>query len=54
LWHQATIKIPRRVHSISACAHHMAVVLHAHPVRGESYIHHNANWEVATFAARLG
>jgi len=29
------------------------VVLHAHPVRGESHIHHNTNSEAATLAARL-
>jgi len=33
LWQQA-IKIPCCVHLISACSRHMAVVLHAHPVRG--------------------
>ena len=32
---------------------YMGVVLHAHPVRGESHIQHNTNWEVATLAARL-
>ena len=42
LWHQGTIKIPCRAHLITACSHHMGVVLHAHPVRGESHIHHNA------------
>ena len=39
---QATVKIPRRAHFISACLRHMGVVLHAHLVRGESHIHHNA------------
>jgi len=40
LWQQATIEISRRAHSISACSHqiYMGVVLHAHPVRGESHI----------------
>jgi len=42
LWHQATIKIPHLAHLISACSRHMGVVLHAHPVRGESHMHHNA------------
>jgi len=42
--HQATIKIPSRANLISTCSHHMGVVLHAHPVRGDSHIHHNANW----------
>jgi len=32
----------------------MGVVLHAHPLRGESHIYHNANWEATTLAARLG
>ena len=54
LLHQATMKIPRRDHFISACSRHMGVVHHAHPVRGESHIHHNANWEAATLAPRLG
>jgi len=53
LWLQATIKISRRAHLMCACLRHMGVV-HAHPVRGESHIHHNANWEAATLAARLG
>jgi len=54
LSHQATIKIPRRAYLISACSRHTGVVLHTHPVRDESHIHHNANWEAATLAARLG
>jgi len=49
-----TIKIPRRAHLISAYSRHMGVVLHAHPIRGESHIHHNANWEAETLAARFG
>jgi len=53
LWHQSTTKIPRRAHFISACSHHMGVVNHAYPVRGESHIQHNANWEAATLAERL-
>jgi len=36
------MKIPRRDHFISACLRHMGVVHHAHPVRGESHIQHNA------------
>jgi len=43
LWQQATIAIARRAHSVSACSRHMGVVLHAHPVRGESHMYHNAN-----------
>jgi len=37
---QATIEITRRDHSIIACSRHVfyGVVLHAHPVRGESCI----------------
>jgi len=56
LWQQATIQIPRRAHSISACLRHiyMSVVLHVHPVRGESHIQHNTNRVVATLAERLG
>ena len=53
LWHQATIKIPRHAHLISACSHQMGDVLHAHPVRGESHIHNNADWEATTLARRL-
>jgi len=36
------------------CSHHMGVVHHAHPVRGESHFQQNANWEAATLAPRLG
>jgi len=43
LWHQVAIMIPRRANVISACSRHMCVVHHAHPVRGESHIQHNAN-----------
>jgi len=43
LWHQSRIKIPRRANFISACSRHTGVVHHAHPVRGESHIQHNAN-----------
>jgi len=43
LLHQATIKILRRDHFVSACSRHMGAVHHAHPVRGESHIQHNAN-----------
>jgi len=45
---------PRRAHFIFACSRHMGVVLHTHPFCGESHIHHNANWEAARLAARLG
>ena len=55
-WQQATIEIPRRVHSVSACLRHtyMGVVHHVHPVCGESHIQHNTNGVVATLAAKLG
>jgi len=32
----------------------MGVFHHAHPVRGESDIQHNAKWEAAALAPRLG
>jgi len=54
LLYQATIKIPRRDHFISACSRHMGVVHHAHYVRDESHIQHNANWEASTLVPRLG
>jgi len=40
----------RRNHSIIACSRHLyiGVVLHPHPVRGESHIQRNGNQEVAT------
>jgi len=31
----------------------MGVILHAHPVRGESHIQHHANQEVATLLSRI-
>jgi len=56
LWQQAKIEIPRGAHSISACLRHiyMGVVLHVHPVRGESHIQHNTNRVGATPEAKLG
>jgi len=56
LWQQATIEIQRCAHSISACVRHiyMGVVLHVHPVLGESHIEHITNRVVATLAAKLG
>jgi len=50
LWQQATIEITRRDHSIIACSHHIhnGVILHAHPVRGESHNQRNTAREVAT------
>jgi len=56
MWQQATIEIPRRAYSISACLRHIfkGVVFHVHPVRGESHIQHNTNRVVATLAAKLG
>ena len=55
LWQQGTINIPRRAHSISAYLRHiyMGVVLHVHPVCGESHIHYNTNRVVATLTAKL-
>ena len=52
LWQQATIEITRRDHSIIACLRHIykGIILRAHPVRGESHIQRNANWEVATLS----
>ena len=56
LWQQTRIEIPRRAHSISACLRHryMGVVLHVHPVPGESHIQHNTHQVVVTLAAKLG
>jgi len=50
LWQQATIEITCHDHSIIVCSRHihMIVILHPHPVRGESHIQRNANGEVAT------
>jgi len=38
-WQQATIEVTWRDHSIIACSRHIhnGVILHAHPVRGESH-----------------
>ena len=49
-WQQATIEITRRDHSIIACSCHIhnGVILHAHPVRGESHNQRNTTGEVAT------
>jgi len=49
-WQQATIEITRRDHSIIACSReiHNGVILHAHPVRGESHNQRNTTGEVAT------
>ena len=48
LWQQATIEIIRRAHFIIVSLHHiyMRLVLHAHPVRGESRMQRNANRDV--------
>jgi len=56
LWRQATIEITRHAHSIICCSRHVytGVVLHAHPVCGESHIQRNAKQEVEILAARLG
>jgi len=49
-WQQATIEITRRDHSIIACSRHIhnGVILHAHPIRGESHNQRNTTGEVAT------
>ena len=49
-WQQVTIEITRRDHSIIACSRHIhnGVILHAHPVRGESHNQRNTTGEVAT------
>ena len=49
-WQQATIEITRRDHSIIPCLRHIhnGVILHAHPVRGESHNQRNTTGEVAT------
>jgi len=49
-WLQATIEITCHDHSIIArlCHIYIGVVLHAHPVCGESHIQCNANREIAT------
>jgi len=56
LWQQTKIESTSRAYSISACSRHvyMAVVVHAHPVCGESHIQHSANREFATSAPSLG
>jgi len=43
-------ELPRHDHSFIACSRHIyeCVVLHAHPVRGESHIQWNTTGEVAT------
>jgi len=50
LWQQATIEITCHDHSIIASSRHiyMGVILHAHPVRGESHVQRNSSGEVAT------
>jgi len=50
LWQQVTIEIMHCNLSVISCLCHiyMGVILHAHPVRGELQIWHNANGEVAT------
>ena len=55
-WQQATIEITRRDHSIIACSRqiHNGVILHAHPVRGESHNQRNTTGEVATVPSKVG
>ena len=52
---QATTEITRRDHSIIACSRHIhnGVILHAHPVRGESHNQRNTTGEVATIVANI-
>jgi len=49
-WQQATIEITRRDQSIIACSRHIhnGVILHTHPVHGESHNQRNTTGEVAT------
>jgi len=50
LWLQATLEMMHCNHSIIACSRHIynGVILHAHPVRGESHNQRNTTGEVAT------
>jgi len=50
---QATIEITHHACSIIACSGdiYTGVVLHPHPIRGESHIQRNANRETETLAA---
>ena len=49
-WQQATIEITRWDHSIIVCSRHIhnGVILHSHPVRGESHNQRNTTGAVAT------
>ena len=53
LWQQAAIEFTCHDHSIIACSCHIynGVILHAHPVRGESHNQRNATREAATVSA---
>ena len=57
LWQQATIEFTCHDPSIIACSRHTycmyGVVLHAHPVRGESHNQRNTTGEVATIVLLL-
>jgi len=50
------MEIPRRADSISACLRHiyMGVVLHVHPVRGESHNQHDTNRLVVNTCNKVG
>jgi len=50
LWQQATIEIMLAISLTIACSRYTynGVILHAHPVRGESHNQRNATGEVAT------
>jgi len=51
-WQQATIEIMLAISRTVACSHYTynGVILHAHPVRGESHNQRNTTGEVATVA----
>jgi len=52
-WQKATIEFTQRDHCIVACLRHIdnGVILHAHPVRGESHNQRNTTGEVTTIHA---
>jgi len=54
-WQQATIEIMLAISLTIACSRYTydGVILHAHPVRGESYNQHNTTGEVATLSNKL-
>ena len=54
-WQQETIEFTCHDHSVIACSRHiyLCVVLHAHPVRGESHNQRNTTGEVATMSVAI-